>query len=217
MKKNLLLLIGLLTLTGLSSCISTRCRYSDFLWLYRDLTDRKQEFAGATCKYFVWVEDDSIFAQSKSNCKCVILNNKGIVIDSTSFNESKLNPSWIRLDSIKTHIWETWIYKIVLKDTSKVSYMEFVSRPLGSGSLLTRKRPDRERSIKIIYRGHDYSFVLPIRDGTEEVFDICQYDSTHFVISLRCIYDKARNATGNCVVMIDVEDFTKRHFLGIKF
>jgi hypothetical protein len=217
MKNKLFFVIALVAFIGLNSCISKRCSYGNFLWLYRDISDRKQEFAGATCKYFIWVEDDSIFVQSKSNSKCVVLNDKGIVIDSTYFNDSRVNPSWIEIDSEKTHLWDTWRYKIPLKDTSKVSYMEFVSRPLGSGSLLSRKDPDRERSIKIIYNERNYSFVLPVRNGPQNVFDICQYDSTHFVISLRCIYDKARNATGNCVVMIDVEDFTRRHFLGIKF
>lgn len=111
-----------------------------------------------------------------------------------------------------------WRDKVIVSDTSLISNVKLISYPIEKTSLLSRRLPKRKRRIEYRINGKEHFVKLPINCSTRSVFDICQYDATRFLMSIRTSIDEIKyNRDQYYVVMIDLEDLSRRRFLGIKF
>jgi len=198
----------------MASCTKNVCETKDFKWIFYDKNDAKQgRWAGSLYKYLIWVKNDSVFIQSKSSEKCHILNNKGEVIGIGPFQD-KFSESSLKQISYSLNHWQD---EVILTDSTIISDVKLISYPLEKTSLLSKRLPKRERRLEYKLRSQNYYIKLPISSSTRAVYDICQYDATRIILSIRGEIDEIKyNQPQHYVVMLDLEDFTHKYFLGIK-
>jgi hypothetical protein len=145
--------------------------------------------------------------------KCHILNNKGEVIGIGPFQDKFSESSLKQISSSLNH----WQDEVILTDSTIISNVKLISYPVEKTSLLSKRLPKRERRLEYKLRNQNYYIKLPISSSTRAVYDICQYDATRIILSIRGEIDEIKyNQTQHYVVMLDLEDFTHKYFLGIK-
>lgn len=197
-----------------TACENRVCPPEYYDWAYHDKDDPKQgEWAGSLYRYFIWVNGESIFVQSKSNQKCSELNEYGEIVDSSSFDTTQFKSSLIAIKSTPNF----WKNKVVLVDSSRVLSVNLVSFPIEKTSLLSKRLPQREHRIEYYLDEKKYYVKLSMKSSGKCVYDIRQYDATRFIMSIRGKIDEIKyGKSQHYVVMIDLEDLSRRRFLGIK-
>ncbi|MDA3781395.1 MAG: hypothetical protein PF487_14390 [Bacteroidales bacterium] len=189
-----------------SSCFHMT-RLNDFEWAFRDITREAENNGWTDSKYYILTKSDSIFVQAFANKDCKVLNADGLVIDTLPYDTTMNKRNWIDIgNESRINVWRE---KVILKDSSEISSVEYISKR--NGPLRFRgPRPDRERFIKFIVEGESYLIRLPLIDGQDNVNDICQLNSSQFVISFVYEYEPHRNAHGSAIGLIDLMKFKKR-------
>ena len=190
----------------MSTCFNMT-RLNHFEWIFRDLTPKEERRNWNDSKYYIWTKSDSIFVQAKVNNHCKVLNIDGKIIDTIPFDSTKQKRNWLKIgNEPRINVWHQ---KIILKDSSEISSVEYISRRNGPVKF-RGPAPNRERFIKFRCKKDVYLIRLPLIDGAHKVNDIYQLNSTYFVISFIYEYDRHRNASGHAVGLIDLKRFKKR-------
>jgi len=211
MRINLILLLFLTLI--ITSCKNHVCPPEYYDWAFIDKNDPKQnEGAGSLYRYFFWIENDSIYVQSKSNLSCNILDKHGKVMRSCSFDTARNKSSLVDLESTPI----MWRDKVIIQDSSKISDVSLVSFPIEKTSILSRRLPNREHGIKYSYEGKEHYFKFSMKSSGKCIYDIKQYDTTHFLVSIRGKIDDIKyGISQHYVIMLDFEKLSQRRFLGI--
>ncbi len=211
MRGLLIFLFGILLFTA---CENRVCPPEYYDWAYHDTEDPKQgEWAGSLYRYFIRVNGESIFVQSKSNKKCNELNDLGEVVGNCSFDTVQFKNSLISIKS-SPNLWKN---KVVLNDSSRVSSVYLISFPIEKTPILSRQLPKREHRIEYFLDGKGHYIKLAMESSGKCVYDILQYDATRFLMSIRGQINEIKyGKSQHYVVMIDLEDLSRKRFLGIK-
>lgn len=189
----------------------------DSEWVYYNKDALKNHYPTHKHEYQIKVKDSLILVKSLYSKRCDILNRNGVVIDTISYDSIPFNIYIKREDSTKAYVWETWKYKVIYSDKSRVTELNYVTRPIESLKLLSRRRPKREHNIEYTLDGKNYSVALPTTRGSSTIYNVCQYDETLFLFSAYLeIEDIVYSGARYYVIMLDLEDFTHKYFLGIK-
>ncbi|RCW31137.1 hypothetical protein DFO77_119105 [Marinilabilia salmonicolor] len=189
----------------------------DSEWVYYNNEALKNRYPTHKHEYQIQVKDSLIFAKSLYSKKCEIINRNGIVIDIIPYDSIPFNIYIKREDSTKAYVWETWKYKVIYSDKSRVTELNYITRPIESLKLLSRQRPKREHRLEYTLDGKKYSMALPTTRGSSSIYNVCQYDETLFLFSAYLkIEDIEYSGARYYVFMLDLEDFTHKYFLGIK-
>lgn len=209
-----ILLMSLFVILLFTAWENRVCPPEYYTWAYYDKNDPKQgEWAGSLYRYFIWVNEESIFVQSKSHQKGNELNEYGEIVDSISIDTTQFKSSLIAIESTP----DFWKNKVFLDDSSRVKFVNLVSFPIEKTSLLSRRLPQREHRIEYLLDGRKHYVKLSMESSGKCVYDIRQYDATRFIMSIKGKIDEIKyGKSQHYVVMIDLEDLSRRRFLGVK-
>lgn len=209
--------VCLISVMLLNSCTKNKCSYDDYEWVYYDTlaTDGLGYYSlsGHKCEYLVWVNNAKIFAQSRCTKRGNVINQFGEVLDTFQFKENDF-PVFKAQDPTKKYAWQIWEYNVTMRDSTVFKDVKYISRPIESVKLFTRRSPKRELSISYSEEGKHRNLILK---DIYIVHNIIQYDTTRFLLSIQNIYSEITPGKNNhYLLMLDLEDFTHKYFLGIK-
>jgi len=186
-------------------------------WVYYNIEALKQHYPRYNFEYHIQVKDSIIYAKSMYSKRCDVINADGIVIDTISYDTIPFVVNLRKVDTSKRYVWEKWKFNVNFSDKSRITELNYTSRPTESLKLLSRRRPKREHRIEYVLDGKNYSMVLPTTRGSSTVYNVCQYDETRFLFSAYLKIEEIKyNGPRYYVIMLDLEDLKRRRFLGLK-
>lgn len=191
---------------------------ADWVYVNQEMFDRA--VGGYMFEYQIQIEDSTIFVKSFGSEQCDIINTKGIFIGTVNYDSIPFGINMEYQGGEKMYVWDTWKFEVNYSDKSRIEKLKYTTRPTERLKLLSRRRPKREHRIDYVLDNKEYSVRLPSESGTNIIYNVCQYDKTTFLFSMDIRVENLKyGPTHNyyyCVVMIDLEDLSRRRFLGIK-
>jgi hypothetical protein len=174
-------------------------------------------------EYKIKVENKKIFIKSASLSTTYqyIVNSYGNIRDSIIYDSIPFKIHLQYSDSLKKrYVWDTWEFKVNYTDRSRVTKLNYISRPTERLKLLSGSSPKREHRIEYILDGKEFSVRLPSDNGSSIIYNVCQYDETRFLFSVNLRIDGIKYRPIHyyyySVLMIDLEDLSRKRFLGMK-
>jgi hypothetical protein len=174
---------------------------------------------GYKCEYQIHIEDSIICVKSFCSEQCDIINSNGILIDTAFYDSIPFKINMEYLGEEKMYVWDPWEFDVNYIDKSRITKLNYITKPTERLKLLSRRRPKREHRIEYTLDGKEYSVRLPSERGSAVIYNVCQFDETRFLFSMNMrIEDVNYRPTSYyyCVVMIDLEDLSRKRFLGVK-
>ncbi|MCG8581657.1 MAG: hypothetical protein MI866_17155 [Bacteroidales bacterium] len=212
-----IILIGLL----FSGCTNSSIQLpdeADWVYVNKEMFDRA--LGGYRGEYQIKIVDDIIYVKTLCTKQCDIVNLEGEFVDTAIYDSIPFGINMEYLGGEKMYVWDAWEFKVNYSDKSRIEKLKYVTKPKENLKLLSRRRPKREHCIDYVLDNKEYSVCLPSESGSDVVYNVCQYDETKFLFSMNIrVKDMKYGPTHYeyyCVVMIDLEDLSKKRFLGIK-
>jgi len=204
-----------------SACSNVSLQLPDEVdWSYFNQTMFDKAIGGYQCEYQIQVADSSILIKSLCAEQCDMVNSNGLFIDTILYDSIPFKNHMEYLDGSKMHVWDKWEYMVNYSDKSRITRLKYISTPTERLKLLSRRRPKREHKIEYTIDDKDYSVRLPSENGSSVIYNICQYDKTRFLFSMNMRIGDIKYSPTHyyyyCVVMIDLEDLSRKRFLGLK-
>lgn len=214
------IIIVIISCTFCLSCTNISMQLPDEAdWFYynKDMFDKGQ--GGYKCEYQIQIEDSIISVKSFCSEQCDIINSNGILVDTAFYDSIPFKINMEYLGGKKMYVWNPWEFNVNYTDKSRVAKLNYISKPTERLKLLSRRRPKREHRIVYTLDGKEYSVRLPSERSSSVIYNVCQYDKTRFLFSMNMRMDDINYPLTYyyyCVVMVDLEDLSRKRFLGIK-
>ena len=204
-----------------SSCTNISMQLPDEVdWVYFNKKMFDNALGGYMCEYQINIKDSVIFVKSFCSEECDIINSKGILIDTAIYDTILFKINMEYIGGSKMYVWETWNFSVNYLDKSRISKLNYITRPTERLKLLSRRRPKREHFIEYVLDNKNYYVKLPSASSFNVIYNVCQYDKTKFLFSMdmriKDVEYRPSHNSSYCFVMIDLEDLSRKRFLGIK-
>lgn len=189
-------------------------------WVYYNQKMFDERLGGHKCEYQVEVVENNILVKSFCSEQCDIINSNGIFVDTTIYDTIPFKNNMEYLGGKNMYVWDPWEFNVKYIDKSRVTELSYISKPTERLKLLSGRRPKREHRIKFVLDDKEYSVRLPSEKGSTIIYNVCQYDETHFLFSVNMRIDGINYRPTHyyyySVLMINLEDLSRKRFLGIK-
>src|SRR5690554_3770808 len=180
MMKQIFILIILSLL--FSACSNVSMQLPDEAeWVYYNQNMIDNRWTGHLCEYQIQIADSVIYAKSMCSKHCDIINDKGILIDTATYDSVSFRINMEYSKNKKSYVWDDWEYNVSYTDKSRIESLKYISKPTESLKLISRRRPKREHRIEYTLDDKEYSVILPSERGRNIIYNICQYNETKFL------------------------------------